>query len=77
MKRSDLQKKLSFYIAGFDCRNIQTADYVANLVLELVEEAGMSPPMRDRPHDWHERGITYSQWIQEPSKIREWDKEDE
>lgn len=46
-------------------------------VLKIIEDAGMLPPARYRYHDWNERGITYAQWIQEPSEVNEWSKEDE
>lgn len=46
---------------------------ISKEILGRLEAAGMAPPERYRPHDWHERGITYSQWIQEPSKIRTWE----
>lgn len=49
--------------------------YMAFDIIEAIEKAGMAPPERYRNHDWHERGITYSEWIQEPSKVRVWEDE--
>jgi len=44
-------------------------------ILDAIEKAGMAPPERYRSHDWHERGITYAEWTQKPSKVREWEDE--
>jgi len=54
---------------------LEYAFQIAENVLKKAEEKGMIPPGYSRPHDWNERGITYSQWLQEPSKINEWEPE--
>ncbi len=44
MKRSELIEKIQFYIHGFELTNEAASTYVANLVVDLCEEAGMLPP---------------------------------
>ena len=77
MKRSDLIRKLDQYFK--DSTDFMTGEmYVdGEDILEFLEKLEViRPPARWRPHDWNQRGITYSQWIQEPSKIYEWEPED-
>lgn len=49
----------------------------AKQILKLIEKEGMKPPFFYRPHDWNKRGITYEKWLSEPSKINEWEPENE
>ena len=50
----------------------------ANVILVTLEQAGMIvPPGIWRKHDWHEKGLTYAQWIQLPSIVNEWEPENE
>jgi hypothetical protein len=80
MKRSEAILKLT---RAYHIRHVMvegghiTPQEFMEEMLSVVEGLGMIPPEHYRPHDWHERGITYSQWIQEPSKIRTWEPEDE
>lgn len=53
-----------------------TLEDAANDILTRLERLGMLPPEYSRPMDWNEKGMTYSQWIQLPSKIRGWEPED-
>lgn len=46
-----------------------------NVILETMEKAGMLPPSRWRPMNWRQNNQTYSQWLELPKKIHEWDQE--
>lgn len=78
MKRSEM---IAFMYAAYNYA--LTSDYKEyretpmTYVLQVIEEEGMLPPARWREHNWNERGITYAQWIQEPSKVNEWEPENE
>jgi hypothetical protein len=51
---------------------------VAELMLEVCEKEGMIPPEYNRPMNYGTgHKLTYSQWLQLPSKIREWELENE
>lgn len=72
MKRSEM---LLLVKGLFDIAPNFPSETNAENLLGHLEEAGMLPPKRYRDMDWNEKDITYSQWIQLPSKINEWDKE--
>ena len=76
MKRSEMLDKIWTKVVSESTAN-ETAMNKCERMLEVVEKAGMLPPKRYRYHDWHENGITYSQWTQLPSMVNEWDVEDQ
>ncbi len=71
MKRSDFVKQVTL-----ECGRRPSLSLVSE-ILEIAERLGMLPPARYRDHDWHEKGITYCQWIQQSQKINEWNKEEQ
>ena len=74
MKRSEVVKLIEgLFNLALKFPNEMNAE---NLLCNLEHLGIIRPPARWRPHDWNERGITYAQWIQEPSKIYEWEPED-
>ena len=78
MRRSEmiaLLKEQVWY--HFNCGCCQSDDVVYDKVLNALEVAGMLPPKRSREMNWNELGITYSDWLQLPYKINEWEPEDE
>lgn len=74
MKRSEMVNLIANKLDEMIDNSVETV-YWPEEILKLVENVDMLPPEHWRPHDWHERGLTYSQWIQEPSRIRKWEKE--
>lgn len=73
MKRSEALEIIDTILHEHDLPLLQGID---KEILGALEKAGMLPPARYREHNWHELGITYSDWLQLPSKVNEWEKED-
>lgn len=51
-------------------------DNLAVYLMKEIENKGMLPPERFREMNWNETGITYSDWLQLPQMINEWEPED-
>lgn len=75
MKRSEMVNKISGILANHHPINLADSDGLADFILNELENNEMLPPARYKDMDWNERNITYSQWIQEPSKVNKWEKE--
>ena len=75
MKRSSMLRKLTILLRSWE--GSQLTGETSKEILDLIEKNGMLPPQRYRPHDWNERGITYSDWLQLSRKVIEWEPENE
>ena len=76
MKRSEMVDKMTIIYSVVSMREEHTPQERMSLLLEAMENIGILPPEYYRPKNYGTGyELTYSQWIQLPSKIREWEKE--
>ena len=80
MKRNEVVKVIQDELENIHYGRLDTVYGFKRLssdLLKKLEDLGMLPPERYRDHDWNEKGMTYSEWLQLPSKINEWESENE
>lgn len=73
MKRSKMIREILKVLKNWEGSRLEYK--TAKEVLDKIEELGMLPPERYREHDWYKRGITYAQWLQQPSMVNKWESE--
>ena len=83
MKRSEMvshiHEELKDLINSYESASSKRVPHLikhrAEELLDVLEGFGMLPPERYRDHNWNELDISYSEWLQLPGKVNEWEPE--